>query len=96
MNRSALINVDSLNASQRQAIESAVGSTLEQDEQIYIVVCRPDFSGPDEEIRRRARASLQAIFAKGDANLAATGVSDEEADAALEEALQHVRGERST
>lgn len=74
----------------RRGLESLLGGRLEADQRVVVMVYTPG-AVPDEASRRQAVASLQATFRKIDAHVAASGISPEEIEAAIDEAMEHVR-----
>jgi hypothetical protein len=91
MDLTTVRSVDTLDEPQRQAFESVVGAPLAPDQHVLIMVYTPSAT-PDEETRRRARENLDRIYAMADAHAAQQGVTQHEFDAAVDEALEHVRG----
>jgi hypothetical protein len=93
MDLTTVRNVDTLDEPQRQAFESVVGSPLAPDQRVLIMVYTPSAT-PDEETRRKARKNLDRIYQKADAYAAQHGVTQQEYDAAVDEAIDLVRGQR--
>ncbi len=83
-------NVNDLPASERHALEGMLGQSLDPNQRVFVMAYTPN-AVPDEAAREAARASLQRTFEKIDQYAAAHGVTPEEADAAIDEAMQHVR-----
>ena len=83
-------SVRNLQASGKHLLEDLLGRQLKEDQQVFIMVLSPG-SEPDEEARRQARAGLEAAFQKTAAYAAERGVSDDEIDAAIEEAARQAR-----
>ena len=83
-------NVNDIPASERESLESLVGRRVEPDQQVFIMVYTPDVV-PEKAARETARAGLQRIFEKVDRYAEAHGVTPEEAEAAVEEAIGQVR-----
>ena len=83
-------NVKDLDTAERQVYETALGQQLRENQQIVIRVLTPD-AVPSEETRRSALQRASEIAQQGRSNAAAQGVGEEEIDAALDEATQHVR-----
>jgi hypothetical protein len=82
--------VREIDAVQRRWIEEVVGHQLQDNQQVIIRVL--DIGAePDEQTRREALTRAADIARKGRANAAAQIVSEEELDAAIDEAIQHVR-----
>ena len=83
-------NVNDIPAAERQAIEALLGRSLDADQQVFIMAYTPN-AVPSQAVRDAARASLQRTFDKIDEYAKAHGVTPEEADAALDEAMGQVR-----
>jgi hypothetical protein len=83
-------NVRDIQAGGRRWLEDVLGQHLQEHQQVFIMVLTPG-RAPDEETRRRARAALDTTFRKTDAYAQKHGVTDEEIDAAIREATDHVR-----
>lgn len=83
-------NVGKIEAAERQVYETVLGRRLEANQQIIIRVLTPGIV-PPEETRREALGRAAAIAQQGRANAAAQGATDDEIDAAIEEAITHVR-----
>lgn len=94
MNRTTTLVVGSFSPPQREAIESVVGGRLAEDARLYIAVCGPDAAEPAESTRATARARLEQIFAEVDRHVAASGATEAEFDASIDEALDRVRSRR--
>lgn len=75
---------------ERRSVEHLLGHPLSDDEQVYIVVLKPG-AIPDDQTRRRGLASMQRTFAAAEQHAAQQHVSDAEIDAAVDEAMDHVR-----
>ena len=83
-------NVNEMAAAERKAIESLLGRDLDPAQQVFIMAYTPG-AVPSSAVRGAARASLEKTFAKIDEHARAHGITPEEADAALEEAMEQVR-----
>ena len=83
-------NVNDMPPAERQVIEAMLGRNLDADEQVFIMAYTPN-AAPSKTVRDAARASLQQTFAEIDEYANAHGITPEEADAAIEEAMEHVR-----
>jgi hypothetical protein len=86
----AVESVSHLQESDRRALEGILGQQLRENQQVFIMVLSPG-TEPDEAARTRARAGLDATFAKTAAYADEHGVTDDAVDVALEEARRHVR-----
>jgi len=83
-------NVNDLPASERHTLEGMLGQSLSPDQRVFVMAYTPN-AVPDKSAREAARAGLQRTFEKIDEYGAAHGITPEEADAAIDEAMQHVR-----
>ncbi|HQU45974.1 MAG TPA: hypothetical protein PK867_24385 [Pirellulales bacterium] len=86
----AICNVRDIEASQRRWIEAVVGQPLHDHQQVIIQVVDVGLE-PDRKLRASALAEAGEIARQGRANAAAHGVTEEEIDAAIEEAKRHTR-----
>jgi hypothetical protein len=82
--------VKDIESDQRHWFEAAIGHQLQDDQQIIIRVLTPGVAG-NQAARDAAFADLKQLSAIGATHREALGVPDAEADAALDEAMQHVR-----
>jgi hypothetical protein len=85
----AVESVRNLQESGKLLLEKILGQSLQDNQQVFIMVLSPG-SEPDEAARRQARAGLEAIWEKTAAYADEHGISDDEIDAAIEEAIQQV------
>jgi hypothetical protein len=83
-------NVNDMPAAERRAIEVLLGRNLDADQQVFIMAYTPN-AAPNKAVRDAARTGLQQTFAEIDQYAKARGITPEEADEALDEAMQHVR-----
>jgi hypothetical protein len=88
------MNVGDIKGDHRRSIEDLVGRSLDEDARVYIMVYKAGVV-PDADTRREAREGLRQTFAKTKAYAAEHGITDDEADAAVDEAMEHVRGRHS-
>jgi len=75
----------------RRSLENLLGLSLAADQQVFVMV----FSAgqvPDEATRHAAAARIRQTLAEVDRYRAMNGVTDQEVDAAIDEALHHHRG----
>lgn len=86
----AVESVKNLQANGKRLLEDILGQKLQENQQVFIMVLSPG-TEPDEAARQRARAGLEATFQKTEAYAREHGVSDEQIDAAIGEAMEHVR-----
>lgn len=83
-------NVDEIPEASRRSLESLLGRQLEENQRVFIMVLGPA-GAPSEATRRSAAVGLRDIIAMAERHMIAEGVSEEEADAAVTEAMEHVR-----
>jgi hypothetical protein len=83
-------SVNDIPAAEKQAIESLLGRSLSPDQQVFVMAFTLD-EAPDPAEREVAKQGLQHTFTAIDEHVAIGGVSAEEADAAVDEAMRHVR-----
>ncbi len=76
-------------------IEQIVGQKLPDDEKVFIVFSTVDVVEPDEETRREAMQRINETIATAQKNAEEQGVTAEEADAAVDEAMTDVRRRKS-
>jgi hypothetical protein len=86
----AVQNVKDLQANGKRWLEEILGQPLSDHQQVFIMVFTPSVA-PSDESRQRARLGLEAIFQKTEAYAREHQVSDDEIDAAIEEAMAQVR-----
>jgi hypothetical protein len=83
-------NVNDMPPAERKAIESLLGRELDPAQQVFIMAYTPG-AVPSKAVREAARASLEETFAKIDEHARTEGIAPEEADAALDEAMEQIR-----
>jgi hypothetical protein len=83
-------NVKDIAADHRHWLESALGRQLTENQQVIIHVVDVGVE-PDADARAQALEEAAAIGRCGRANAAVEAVSEEEVDAAIEEAIARVR-----
>jgi len=86
----AIQNVKDLQTRERQWLEGMLGRHLQENQQVFIMVFTPG-ALPDEVTRQRARAGLEKTWEQVDRHMKEHGITDEEFDAAVDEAMEHVR-----
>lgn len=74
----------------RRFLESALGQPLRENQQVVIQVFDLDRI-PDEQTRQRAHREGSEIAAQGRSHAAASGVTEQEVDEAIQEALAFIR-----
>jgi hypothetical protein len=87
-------NVNDMPAAERKAIESLLGRELDPAQQVFIMAYTPG-AASSKAAREAARTSLEETFAKIDEHAMAEGITPEEADAVLDEAMEHIRPRQS-
>ncbi len=90
---SIIRNVTELPPSERQLYETVLGEHLEQNQRVLVMVLKPGVE-PDEAVRRKAMADFQKLCEQGTAHRERLGISVEEADRVLDEAIAHVRSQQ--
>jgi hypothetical protein len=91
---SVIREVKDIEGDKREWLEAALQEHLAENQRVLIVVLSPD-APADEVIRQRAMAHLGQLSQEGAAHRRQLGVSDEEADQVLDEAIRHVRQHKS-
>jgi len=74
----------------RRSLENLLGHPLQANQQVFVMVL-PTGQAPDKATRRAAAESIRRTLAEVDQYRAAHGITDEEVDAAIDEAMQYVR-----
>ena len=82
--------VNDLEDSGKRWLECVFGKHLKENQQVFIMAFTPG-AQPDEASRRQALAGVKQTMSTVEKNLSAAGVSDEEFDAAVNEAMEDVR-----
>jgi hypothetical protein len=88
--QSTVESVRDLHENGKRFLEGVLGQRLHDNDQVFIMVLSSG-SEPDESARARARTSLEATFQKTAAYAAQHGVSDDEIDSAIHEAIEQIR-----
>ena len=83
-------SAEEIEGAPRRWVESGLGQQLRQNQRVLVTVLNVGIE-PDEEGRREAREGLWRIRAEAAANIQAQGVSPEDVDAIVDEAIAHVR-----
>ena len=89
-NPSRQIGVSDLTGDERRSVEHLLGQPLQENQQVYILAFTPGVV-PDEKTCQRALTSMRQAFAAAERHAQAHGIDDSEFDAAVDEALEHVR-----
>jgi hypothetical protein len=74
----------------RRGLEGLLGHELQPDQRVFVMVLSAN-PVPDEPTRRGAAQGIRSIIAQAQHHADALGVSDDEIDSAVEEAMAHVR-----
>ena len=90
MNSMTTRNVVDLPAHDRAALEHLLGRPLTTDQTVFILATASGATA-DEATRSAARVRLQKTLSQSASEAAASGISPEEADAAIDEAMMHIR-----
>jgi hypothetical protein len=90
MDSVAVRNVNQLPNDEKRSLESLVGRQLEDNQQVFIMAFTPGLA-PSAENRKKAMAGLTQTWAKVEQHMKQHGVTEEEFDAAVDEAVGHVR-----
>lgn len=83
-------NVNDIPSAEREALETLLGRPLEADQQVFVMAYTPNLV-PDEKVREAARKGLHQTFAAVDRHAQEHGITPEEADAAVDEAMERIR-----
>ncbi len=83
-------NVNEMPSGERTALEALLGGKLSPEQQVFVIAYTPGVA-PDPAVRAAARQQLMKTFEAIDRNAVKHGLSADEADAAIEEAMEHVR-----
>lgn len=83
-------NVDEIPEASRRSLESLLGRQLQEHQRVFIMVLDPA-GAPSDATRREAAVGLRDIIAMAERHADAQGITEDEADAAVTEAMEHVR-----
>ena len=83
-------NVMDIPASDRQALEHLLGIPLEPQQRVMIFTYTPG-QLPMDEARENARTQIERMIATNQQLAINEGITSEESDAAIDEAMKHVR-----
>ena len=86
----AVQSVRNLQAGGKRLLEDILGQQLQENQQIFIMVLSPG-TEPDETSRHQTRAGLEAAFQKTETYACEHDIDDGEIDAAIREAMSHIR-----
>lgn len=93
MDATAIRNVNQIPADEKRALETLLGATLEPEQQVLILTYRPSVQA-DDGARQAARQRIAHTIAVSQEFALSQGVSPEEADAAIDEAMSQIRRRR--
>ena len=83
-------NVDDLAAPQRKILEDLLGHQLASNQQVFIMAFSPG-TVADDETRSAARVRVEQKLNRVQQHAERTGVSAEDADALVDEAMEAIR-----
>ncbi len=86
--------VNDLQDNGKRWLENVFGEHLKENQQVFIMVFTPGVQ-TDEASRRQALASVKQTMSTVEKNLSAAGVSNQEFDAAVDEAIANCPSQRS-
>ncbi len=86
-------NVKDMPPERRRSFEAALGETLRDNQRVYVVVVTPGVE-PSDQQRAAALADLRELGERGTKHRESLGVSVDEADQAVDEAMENVRPSR--
>lgn len=83
-------NVKDMAPNIRHGFETVLGATLDDSQRVYLVVVTPG-TEPSDAQRAAAIGDLEELCKQGTAHRESLDASTDEADEALEEAMNHIR-----
>jgi hypothetical protein len=83
-------NVGDLPSSERSAVETIIGHSLRDDQQLYIVALDAAVE-PTERVRLQAWNEIEEIIAETHQNVRQSGVSQEDLERTIDETCDEVR-----
>jgi hypothetical protein len=83
-------NVDEIPEANRRSLETLLGQELHQSQRVFIMLFDPACT-PSEATRRSAAVGLSEIIERAGRFAEAKGVSEDDVDTAVTEAIEHVR-----
>jgi hypothetical protein len=86
----AVESVRNLQANGKRLLEDILGQELQDNQRIFIMAFTPGIV-PSDKDREAARAGLKQTWEKVDQHMKEHGISEDEFDAAIEEAAEQVR-----
>jgi len=86
-------NVNGMQGDKKAALEGLLGQELRNDQQVFIMVFTPG-AVPDEEVRRASAERIERTLAAAEQRAAERGISADDSDAAVDEAMEQIRPRR--
>lgn len=83
-------NVNEIQEDHKRWLEDALGRQLQDNQRVLIMVFDAGVVA-DPAIRREALVDIKELASKGAEHAKRQGISEQEADEALDEAMRHVR-----
>jgi hypothetical protein len=83
-------NVGEISEPNRRSLEDLLGRQLQQNQRIFIMVFDPS-AAPTDEQRATSAAGLREIITEAEKHADEVGATDQEIDAAVEDAMADVR-----
>ena len=74
----------------RRTLEGLLGRQLEANQQLFVMVLSPS-QVPNDETRQKAAQGLRELMAQAETHAAAQGVTGQDVDEAVDEAMAYVR-----
>ena len=90
MEQITLRNLNDIQSDKKRWLEDLLGQQIQGNQQALIMVFTPG-GAPDEATRQRAATGIRQTLDQARAHADAQGITDIEIDAAVDEAMQHVR-----
>jgi hypothetical protein len=87
-------DVDKIEPSERRVYEAALGRSLRDNQQVILRVIDLK-KEPDESVRRKGSEEFHALCREGTEDRQRLGISVEDADAALDEAIRAIRSRKT-
>jgi len=83
-------NVKDMPLETRRSFETALGETLCDNQQVYVIVVTPGVE-PSDQQRAKAIADLREVGKRGTKHRESLGVSVDEVDQTVDEAMENIR-----
>ncbi len=90
MDATATRTVNQIPADEKRTLENLLGSALEPQQHVLILTYTPS-QAPGDDARQAARARIAHTIAVNQQFAVSEGISAVEADAAVDEAMSHIR-----